>query len=166
MSKIALVVAMADNGVIGANGRIPWRIREDMQHFRALTIGKPCIMGRKTWESLPKRPLVDRTNIVVTRDRAFKADGAFVAHSLDEALEFAAREDFPEVTIIGGAEIYAAALLLADTIYLTEVHGDFDGDARLASFNREVWLEISRDEHTTSEGLAYSFVTLRRRRAD
>ncbi len=163
MSEMALVVAMADNGVIGAEGRIPWRIREDMQRFKALTIGKPCIMGRKTWDSLPQKPLPGRTNIVVTRDSHFAAAGAVVAHNFDGALTIAAGENPNEIMIIGGAEIYAAALPCADVVYLTEVHADVAGEARLGSFDRDVWQETSREEHATREGLAYSFVTLRRR---
>ena len=89
MSRISLVLAMADNGVIGKDGGLPWRIADDMRRFKALTLGKPCIMGRKTWESLPKKPLPDRTNIVVTRDETFAADGAVVAHGVDESLAIA-----------------------------------------------------------------------------
>ena len=163
MSPIALVVAVARNGVIGNAGRIPWRIAEDMRHFRVLTLGKPCIMGRRTWESLPKKPLPSRTNIVVTRDQTFVAEGAVVAHTIDAALDIAGRENPPEIMIIGGAEIYAHVLPRATTIHLTEVHEDFKGDARMAPFDRDVWMETSREEHTTGEGIAYSFVTLTRR---
>jgi dihydrofolate reductase len=160
---IALIVAVARNGTIGDAGRIPWRIAEDMRHFKALTLGKPCIMGRRTWESLPKKPLPGRTNIVVTRDKTFAADGAVVAHTIDEALDIAAREAAPEIAIIGGAEIYAATLPRATTIHLTEVDDDFKGDARLEPFDRDIWMETSREEHTTAEGIAFSFVTLTRR---
>ena len=165
MSAVALVLAMADNGVIGDRGRIPWRIPEDMRRFKALTIGKPCIMGRKTWESLPKKPLAGRTNIVVTREAGFAADGAVIAHSFDEALAVAARENPSETMIIGGVAIYEAALPRADIVHLTEVHGDFEGEARLAPFDRDVWIETDREEHATSTGIAYSYVTLRRRGA-
>jgi len=99
---VSLVLAMAENGVIGKDGALPWRIPEDMRHFKALTMGKPCIMGRKTWDSLPKKPLPGRANIVVTRDRNFHAEGAIVAHSLDEA--FARAGNAEEIAIIGGAE--------------------------------------------------------------
>ncbi|HEY5046740.1 MAG TPA: dihydrofolate reductase [Rhizomicrobium sp.] len=162
MSEIALVVAIADNGTIGNAGRIPWRIPEDMRHFKALTLGKPCIMGRKTWESLPRKPLPGRTNIVVTRDSRFATDGAVVAHTLEKALEIAAREN-AEIMIIGGAQIYAAALPRAGIVYLTEVHADYEGDAWLEGFDRAVWRETGREEHATGEGVGYSFVTLRRR---
>jgi dihydrofolate reductase len=161
VSMIALVVAAADNGVIGDRSKIPWRIADDMKHFKALTLGKPCIMGRKTWESLPKKPLPDRTNIVVTRDRAFSAPGAIVAHTWDEALAQATRESSDEISVIGGAEIYAAALWQASRIYLTEVHGTFDGDAYFR-FDRAEWRESARDERATPEGLRYSFVRLER----
>jgi dihydrofolate reductase len=160
---IALVVAMAENRVIGSAGRIPWRLPEDMRHFKALTFGKPCIMGRKTWESLPKKPLPGRTQIVVTRDAHFTAAGAVVAHTLEDAIAIAARESPAEIMVIGGAEIYAAALPHAESIYLTEVHRDFDGDARLAEFDREIWQETEREAYTTQDGLSYSFVTLSRR---
>jgi dihydrofolate reductase len=164
VNRIALVVAMADNGVIGVDGRIPWRIPEDMRHFRALTIGKPCIMGRKTWDSLPKRPLVDRTNIVVTRNASFAADGAVVAHSLDAAIALAENERPDEIMIIGGADIYAAALPRADVIYLTQVHCDFAGDTQLAAFRPEDWQAAEAENRTTPDGLAYSFVRLSRRK--
>src|SRR5580693_6453368 len=129
MSIVTLVVAIADNGVIGDHGKIPWRISDDMKHFKALTLGKPSIMGRKTWDSLPKKPLPGRTNIVVTRDRAFAADGAVVVHSLDEALARAAAENPSEIVIAGGADIYDALRDCANRIYLTEIHAAFDGDA-------------------------------------
>ena len=161
MSVIALVVVIADNGVIGDRGKIPWRISDDMKHFKAVTMGKPCIMGRKTWDSLPKKPLPGRTNIIVTRDRDFTAPDAAVVHSLDEALAFAAAERPEEIAIIGGADIYRAALPSASRIYLTEVHRDFAGDARF-EFDRAGWREVSREDRATPEGLGYSFVLLER----
>jgi dihydrofolate reductase len=161
VSVIALVVAIADNGVIGRNGALPWRIPADMKHFKAVTFGKPCIMGRKTWDSLPKKPLPGRINIVVTRDRSFAAEGAVVAHTLDEALTRAGSEGLEEMAIIGGAELYRAALPQATRIHLTEVHGNFDGDAMFA-FDRKGWYETVREESVTPDGLRYSFVTLER----
>jgi dihydrofolate reductase len=155
---VSLVLAMAENGVIGNNGALPWRIPEDMRHFKALTMGKPCIMGRKTWNSLPKKPLPGRANIVVTRDRNFCGPGAIVAHSLDDALVHA--ENAEEIAIIGGAEIYAAALPRATRIYLTEVHAAFDGDATMPPFDRTMWRETSRENHAGDP--SYSFVTLER----
>lgn len=162
MTRIALVLAMADNGVIGDRSRIPWRIADDMKHFKALTLGKPCIMGRKTWESLPKKPLPGRTNIVITRDDGFEAQDAVVAHSLEEALERAGVENPEEIAIVGGAEIYAAALPRADRIYLTEVHREFAGDTYFR-FDRDAWREMARENCMAPDGLAYSFVTLERR---
>jgi len=152
---VSLVLAMAENGVIGKDGALPWRIPEDMRHFKALTMGKPCIMGRKTWDSLPKKPLPGRANIVVTRDRNFHAEGAIVAHSLDEA--FARAGNTEEIAIIGGAEIYAAALPHAHRIYLTEVHAAFEGDASMPPFDRAIWRETARENHAGDP--AYSFVT-------
>jgi len=152
---VSLVLAMAENGVIGKDGALPWRIPEDMRHFKALTMGKPCIMGRKTWDSLPKKPLPGRANIVVTRDRNFHAEGAIVAHSLDEA--FARAGNAEEIAIIGGAEIYAAALPHAHRIYLTEVHAAFEGDASMPPFDRAIWRETARENHAGDP--AYSFVT-------
>ena len=162
MTPIALVVAVAENGVIGNAGKIPWRIPHDMKHFRALTLTKPCIMGRKTWESLPKKPLDRRTNIVVTRDKAFSAPGALVVQSFDDAMDAALAEQSAEISVIGGAAIYAAALPRATRIHLTEVHADFPGDAHFR-FDRTQWNETLREEHLTPERIAYSFVELERR---
>lgn len=158
MSVVSLVVAMADNGVIGKDGRLPWRIPDDMRRFKALTLGKPCVMGRKTWESLPKKPLPGRLNIVVTRERDYRAEGATVVHSLDEALTCANGAD--EICVIGGVEIYRAALSRADLIHLTQVHGDIDGDTHMPQFDRTPWRETAREDHATPEGLRFSYVTL------
>ena len=163
MSVISLVLAMADNGVIGRNEGLPWRIPEDMRHFKALTIGKPCIMGRRTWDTLPKKPLPDRMNIVITRDRGFRADGATVVHSFDAALAHTGA--VPEICIIGGAEIYRTALPYAGLIHLTEVHIAAEGDTRLAPFDPAHWRETAREDHATAAGQRYSYVTLERRRA-
>ena len=161
MSRIALVVARAANSVIGADGKLPWRIPEDMRRFKAITLGKPCIMGRKTWDSLPRKPLPERANIVVTRNREFHAEGAVIVHSLDDALEWARRETPPEIMVIGGADIYKAALACAERIYLTDVDDEFAGDASF-TFERKSWREIDRVEQTTPDGLRYAFVTLER----
>jgi len=160
LSAISLVVAMADNGVIGKDGALPWRIADDMRRFRALTVGKPCVMGRGTWESLPKKPLPGRANIVVTRDREFHAEGAIVVHSLDEAIARAG--EVPEICVIGGAEIYRAALPHATLVHLTQVHGNVEGDTRMPLFDRSTWRETAREDHQTPEGLRYSYVTLER----
>ena len=161
-APIVLVLAMADNGVVGASGAIPWRIPEDMKRFKTMTMGKPIVMGRKTWDSFPKKPLPGRTNIVITRDRSWQADGATVAHSFDDALMLAEREQPSEIVIVGGAEVYKAAMPLAARIELTEVHINAEGDTHLAPFDTNVWRESARSEHATPEGLRYSFVTLRR----
>jgi dihydrofolate reductase len=154
---ITLVLAMAENGVIGNNGTIPWRIAEDMKRFKVLTVGKSVVMGRKTWDSLPRKPLTDRINIVVTRQAGWSAEGAVTASSLDDALGKAGNA--ADVMVIGGGEIYRAALPRADCIELTEVHGGFDGDAHFA-FDRASWREAARESHKTPDGLAYSYVTL------
>jgi dihydrofolate reductase len=161
VSSVSLVLARADNGVIGANNAIPWRIADDMKRFKAITMGKPIVMGRKTWDSFPKKPLPGRTNIVITRDKNWRADGAVVAHSFDDALARARSEQPEEIAVIGGAEIYRLALPYADIIHLTQVHGDFMGDVTMPPFGPE-WQEVAREDHVTSEGLRYSYVTLRR----
>jgi dihydrofolate reductase len=160
MSRISLVLAMASNGTIGVEGRIPWRIPDDMKHFKAVTMGKPILMGRKTWDSFPKKPLPGRTNIVVTRDRNWRGDGAVTVHSLDDAIARAG--DVEEIAIIGGAEIYKLTLPRADLIHLTQVHRDFAGDTHMLPFDSGLWRETARDDHQTAEGLRYSFVTLER----
>ena len=154
---ITLVVAAARNGMIGKDGAIPWRLPDDLKRFKALTLGHTVVMGRKTWDSLPdkNRPLPERRNVVVTRDAAWAAPGAQRA-TLEKAL---AEEG--EIFVIGGAEIYRAALSRARRIELTEVHKDFHGDAAF-TFDRSQWQETVREDHVTDDRLAYSFVTLER----
>ncbi|HJW39639.1 MAG TPA: dihydrofolate reductase [Rhizomicrobium sp.] len=161
-APIVLVLAMADNGVIGDAGSIPWRIADDMKRFKALTMGKPIVMGRKTWQSFPKRPLPGRTNIVITRDSTYRAEGAVVVHSLDEGLARAEAENPIEIAIVGGAEIYRAALPRAGRVELTEVHVDAKGETKLAPFDKVAWRETAREDHATAEGLRYSYVRLER----
>ena len=163
-ATVSLVLARADNGVIGRGGGLPWRIPEDMRRFKALTRGKPCIMGRKTWDSLPRKPLPGRTNIVVTRDESFRAEGATVSRSLDNAIAQAEQENLSEIMIIGGAEIYRAALPLASRIHLTEVHGTFDGEVVMPPFDAAEWREVVREDHASSDPAAirFSYVTLER----
>jgi dihydrofolate reductase len=160
---ITLVLAMADNGVIGDKGAIPWRIAADMRRFKALTMGKPIVMGRKTWDSFPRKPLPGRANIVITRDRSFAAPGALVVHSLEEALARAGVEKADEIMVVGGAEIYRAVLPIADRIELTEVHTQARGDARMEKFDPAAWREVAREDHGTGDGLGFSYVTLERR---
>jgi dihydrofolate reductase len=162
-APLVLVLAKADNGVIGASGAIPWRIADDMKRFKALTLGKPIVMGRKTWDSFPKKPLPGRTNIVITRDRSWRPAGALVAHSFDEALALAEREHPSEIAIIGGAEVFNAALPLAARIELTEVHTDAKGDTSLPPFDKNIWRESARTQHAAPDGLRYSYVTLLRK---
>jgi dihydrofolate reductase len=162
VTDIVMVLAVADGGVIGAGGTIPWRIPEDMKRFKALTIGKPLVMGRKTWDSFPKKPLPGRTNIVITRDPAWRAEGAVVAHSLDEALALARRENPLEIVVAGGADVYNAALPVATRIELTEVHTTVRGDdlTIMPSFDKRVWRETVRDDRVAADGLRFSYVTL------
>ena len=157
MSEIVLVLAVAQNGVIGKNGAIPWHISDDMKRFKALTLGHTVVMGRKTWDSLPKKPLPGRINVVVTRQTDWQAEGAVVARSLGQATAGTSGT----VMVIGGAEIYERALPLATRIELTEVHKDFAGDASF-TFDRKGWHETAREERVTPEGLRYSYVTLTR----
>lgn len=163
MTHISFVVARAKNGVIGKDGAIPWHISEDMRRFKSITMGKPLVMGRKTWDSLPRKPLPGRTNIVVTRDRNFAAGGAVVVHSVDDALTHAETEKPDEIAVIGGAEIYAALLPRATRIHLTEVDADIEGDTTMAAFDPRVWRETARELHETADGLRYAYVTLERR---
>jgi dihydrofolate reductase len=160
---IALVAAIARGGVIGRDNTIPWHIPEDVAHFKALTTGHPVVMGRRTWCSLPDRfrPLPNRRNVVVTRNAAWHEDGAERASSLDEALELL-RGD-PHIFVIGGAEVYAAALPLADELLLTEVDADVDGDTFFPAFGREAFDEVSRETHVSADGTPFSFVVYRRR---
>ncbi|MDI1238627.1 MAG: dihydrofolate reductase [Polaromonas sp.] len=160
---INLIYARAANGVIGKDGAMPWHLPEDLAHFKRLTQGCPVIMGRKTWDSLPPkfRPLPGRTNIVITRQSDWQAEGAQRAASLKEALQLAGAA--PEVWIIGGAQIYAQAEPLASRAEVTEIAQDFDGDAYAPVLGPQ-WTEAAREEHTTSAGLKFSFVTYNKRR--
>lgn len=160
MSRLALVVAKAANNVIGAAGAIPWHIPDDLRHFRWITMGKPCIMGRRTWESLPKKPLPGRLNIIVSRDPNYNAQGAVVECSFDASLARARADNPVEIAVIGGADVYRAALPLADVIYLTEIDAAFAGDAYFPELKQCDWIETAREEHTTADGMRYAFVTL------
>jgi dihydrofolate reductase len=159
--KLSLIVAMADNHVIGHNNRLPWHLPADLKHFRAITLGKPVLMGRKTWESIG-RPLPGRTNIVITRNADYLAADCVVVHSLDEALRAAGSA--AEVMVIGGAELYRQALPQADTLYLTLVHGEFEGDTRFPDWRPDDWRETARIDHGPDHRNphAYSFITLER----
>ncbi len=156
--EVFLVVAVAANGVIGAGGAMPWHIPADFRRVKTLTMGKPLVMGRKTFESLPGL-LPGRRHIVITRDRKWSAEGAEVAHSLDEALALA---NAPHIVIFGGAEIYAQALSRAGRIELTEIKADIPGDTHMPPLG-EGWHETFREEHAAEHGRpAFAFVTLKR----
>lgn len=160
-AEIVVVVARARNGVIGIDNRLPWHLPEDLKRFKALTTGNAVVMGRKTWESLPPkfRPLPERLNIVVTRDRGYVAAGATIAHSLPEAVAAAGgRKAF----VIGGAEIYAQALPLATRLEITEVDADIPGDAFFPALDAAVWREDAREAHVAANGLRFAFVGYRR----
>ncbi len=161
---ISLIVAMADDNVIGIENRLPWELPVDMRWFRMHTLGKPVVMGRKTFESFGGKSLPKRTNIVVTRDTDYKPDGALVAHSIDEALELAGNVD--EVMIIGGDSFYRQMLPRADLFYLTRVHGKFEADAWFPEFDMDEWEELERTEYPADEVNAYdcSFIVLKRKR--
>lgn len=166
--RIALIYARAENGVIGRAGGLPWHIPGDLRFFKAATMGKPIIMGRKTFESIG-RPLAGRTNIVVTRNPDFAAAGVRVAHGLDAALDaaerIAAADGVDEVMVIGGAEIFAQALPRADRIYLTEVHARPEGDVRLPALDPRAWRERSREPRAAAgpQTPAYDIVVVERR---
>ena len=157
---ITLILARADNGVIGHQGGLPWHLPSDLKRFKALTLGKPCIMGRKTWDSLPKKPLPGRTNIVVTRNAAFAAEGALAVRSFEEALREAEKLSPPEIMVIGGAAIFAAALPLAARIHLTEIHETPEGDVRIPGFSPQIWRETAREDLPGPP--VHSYVTLDR----
>lgn len=160
---LSLVVAMARNGVIGRDNTMPWRLPDDLKHFKTLTMGKPMLMGRKTFAAIGK-PLPGRTSIVLTRDPAWQAEGVVAVRSLDEA--FAKAGDAPELCVVGGAEIYALTLPLADIIHLTRIHATIPGDTVFPSLNISEWRETARVEHPADERHAYAmtFSTLERRR--
>ena len=165
MVHVSFVIAIAENGVIGRDNAMPWRLAGDMAFFKRTTMGKPIVMGRKTYESFPRRPLPGRPNLVVTRDANYEAPGAEVFSSLDAAISRGVElaGEAGEVMVIGGAEIYRQALPRATRIYLTEVHAQPEGDAHF-DFDRAGWREISRERHAAGEkdSADYSFVVLER----
>jgi dihydrofolate reductase len=160
--RVNLIYARARNGVIGDNNSLPWHLPQDLAHFKRLTTGAPVIMGRKTWDSLPPRfrPLPGRANIVVTRQRDWHSDGALAADSLDWALAVCASlQPRPnDVWVIGGAQLFAAALPLANRAIVTELAQDFDGDV-FAPTLAPPWREESRDEQVAPDGMRFAFVT-------
>lgn len=157
--ELAIVAAIASNGVIGAAGALPWRLPADLRRFRALTLGHAVVMGRRTWESLPGA-LPGRQNLVVTPRPGYRAAGAEVVPTLDEAL---ARVALPAPAFcIGGAVLYRAALPLTRTLHLTEIARAFDGDTRFPPIDRSRWRETAREEHVGEDGLAWAYVTYER----
>jgi dihydrofolate reductase len=164
VTQIVIIAAVAENGVIGQGGTMPWRLKSDMRHFRALTMGKPVVMGRKTYLSTSVKPLPARTNIVVTRDANFTAPGALVARSLEIALEVARGDALrrgSDIMVIGGAEIYAQAMPLADRLEITRIHMNPQGDTAFPPIDPAVWREAAREPHPAGEGdeAAFDFVS-------
>lgn len=153
--QLSIIAAMAHNRVIGKNNRLPWRLPADLQHFKCITMGKPMIMGRKTWESLPGL-LPGRRHIVVTRNPEYQAPGAQVVHNLNQAMVQAGEVD--EIMLVGGANLYAQAIELANRMYLTEIDAEVDGDAWFPEFDRTQWCEMSKDSHSRDEQNQYAYV--------
>jgi dihydrofolate reductase len=154
-----MIAAMGSNRVIGKDNDIPWHLPDDFNYFKSTTKGHCVIMGRKNWESLRPRfqPLPDRTNIVITRQKAYHADGALVVDSLRDALQICKQKNEKNAFIIGGGEIYRMGLAFADRIYLTEINGEFDGQVTFPELDSSQWKEVSRHHHSTDEKHTYAF---------
>jgi dihydrofolate reductase len=154
-------IARARNGVIGRDGRLPWRLKTDMANFRAVTMGKPVIMGRKTWDSLPRRPLVGRANLVLSRDASFEGTGAVVCERFADAVAIgrarAVEDGASEVCVIGGASLFTLALALAHRIYLTDIDAEVEGDVVLPPIDERDWRELRREAHAASTDDDYPF---------
>jgi len=157
--RVYLVAAVAANGIIGANGKLPWHIPEELKHFKKLTLGHPVIMGRRTWESL-KGPLPQRENIVVTRQAGYDAPGAAVASSLDAALAMCIGE--PVAFVIGGTQLFRESLPIAAGMVLTEIQRDYEGDTRFPKWDRAQWKETQREAHTAASGVRFDLVLYER----
>lgn len=162
--RVSILVAAARSGVIGRGGELPWRLPADLRFFKRVTMGHHLIMGRKTWASIG-RPLPGRTMVVLTRSPGLELAGATVVHDLPEALALARAAGDTEAFVIGGAEVYARALPLADRLYLTRVHADVEGDVRFPDLDEHRWVEVAREEHAADEhhAHAFAFCTLERR---
>ncbi len=160
MSKLSLIVAIANNGVIGIDNTLPWHLPEDLKRFKALTMGHHIIMGRKTYDSLG-RLLPGRTTVIVTRNADYQVEGALIAHSLEQAIALCGNDD--EVFLIGGAELYQAGLSLADKLYITEIDLEVAGDAHFPQINHAQWQETAREAHVSEKGLKFSYVTYQRK---
>ena len=157
--RIYLIAAVARNGVIGVDGKLPWSLPEDLQHFKRLTLGHPIIMGRRTWESLG-RALPGRKNIVVTRTPGYEAPGAAIAPSLKDAIALCAEK--PVAFVIGGERLFGESLPAANGLELTEIHRDYRGDTRFPPFDRAAWCEAQREAHTAADGMRFDFVRYER----
>ena len=153
--RVYLVAAVAANGIIGVNGDLPWRLPEDLAHFKRLTLGHPVVMGRRTWESL-KGPLPGRENVVVTRTPGYEAPGAAVAGSLEAALALCLGE--PVAFVIGGSRLFAESLPIAAGLVMTEIHKDFEGDTWFPEYDRSRWKESQRERHVAADGTKFDFV--------
>jgi len=164
--RVSAVVAASDNNVIGKDGGLPWHVSSDLKLFKEITMGKPVIMGRRTWESLPRQPLPGRRNIVITRNSDYAAEGADVAGSIHEALAMCEGE--PEVSIIGGGQVYEQAMNRTDRIYLTRIHLTVDGDTFLPELPENEWQEVERREFEKGErdDAAFTLVVLDRVKHD
>jgi dihydrofolate reductase len=158
--RIYLVAAVASNGIIGSNGRLPWHFPEELKHFKEVTLGHPVIMGRRTWESL-KGALPGRKNIVVTRTPAYQASGASVAPSLQAALALCAGA--PKAMVIGGNQLFAESLPMATGLELTEIHKDYPGDTWFPAYDRAQWQEIKREARTAADGTRFDYVLYEKR---
>lgn len=156
MSCLSVIVAVANHQVIGVNNTLPWHLPEDLKRFKALTMGHHIIMGRKTYESLG-RLLPGRTTVIVTRNQHYKVDGALIAHTLQAALALCAGDDEP--FLIGGAELYKEGMQLANKLYITEIHADYNGDAFFEQIDVTRWQEVTREQHISANGLRYSYVS-------
>jgi dihydrofolate reductase len=156
---LSVIAAMARNRVIGIRNTLPWRLPEDLKHFKALTLGHHIVMGRKTYESIGK-PLPGRTTVIVTRDPGYQVEGCVTATSIEAAIT--ACGDDTEIFFVGGAELYAQVLPRADRLYLTEIQADYEGDAWFPEFEQSAWKEIDRQAHVNDSGLTYHYVTYAR----
>ncbi len=159
---VALVLARAKNGVIGKDGALPWRLKSDLALFKATTLFKPVIMGRKTWDSLPRQPLPGRLNVVLSRDGFFEPEGALVCETFDEALQIAreqaADDGAEEVCVIGGAAVFEAAWPKARRLYITEVQAEVEGDVSFPAFDEGAWREVRREAHPAGPEDEYPFL--------
>ena len=162
MSCVSVIAAVADNKAIGLDNALPWHLPEDLKRFRSLTMGHHIIMGRKTYESLG-RLLPGRMTVIVSRQTDYCVEGAITAGSLESAISQCGSDE--EIFVIGGAELYREALIKADRLYLTEISGEYPADAYFPEYDQGAWRELAREQHVSSEGLAYSFVVYGREAA-